>query len=233
MRCTRCDGLAVPQAVGIAPDGTVVFGWCRPCLAKKNCQLVEIAAAGPWDLKLAFTAGEPDKSLYSGDSRSAPALDQSPWIVALVAFLMISWGLILVAAGLFGESWTSSATRLPGSGRSPLLGIGGGATALLGLGLMVMASRRSGFSNRFLLVLLSWLSFLGSLGILACAIFDYQPRRNIPVLLGAGLALAISVAARLLERLQRRKSQIMSVSSASWKPAAQGWAKAGGMKRLD
>lgn len=61
MRCTRCDGLAVPQAVGISEDGRVVFGWCLECLADTHCDLVEIPAKGIDDLKLTFTT-DPRKS---------------------------------------------------------------------------------------------------------------------------------------------------------------------------
>ena len=57
MRCTRCDGLAVPQAVGIDADGRVVFGWCLRCLARSKCRLVEIPEAGPLELKLNFKSG--------------------------------------------------------------------------------------------------------------------------------------------------------------------------------
>ncbi len=54
MRCTRCDGLAVPQAVGIAPDGRVVFGWCLQCLADSDCRLVEVPATGMIHLRHAL-----------------------------------------------------------------------------------------------------------------------------------------------------------------------------------
>jgi hypothetical protein len=232
MRCTRCDGLAVPQAVGIDPKGAVVFGWCVPCLASKNCQLVEIDASGPWDLKLSFVVGQREMPVVSEASSSAQVIDQSSWIVALVAFLMVSWGLILIAAGLFGETWSSSSRRPPGSGTSPLLGIGGGATALLGLGLMVFVSRRSGSSGTLLLLPLGWLSFLASVGMLGYAILDYQPRRNLPVLLGAGLALAISAVSRLLERSRRSSLRASSLAPPPNAPAAPGWAKASGAKRM-
>ena len=113
---------------------------------------------------------------------------------------MISWGLILVAAGLFSGSRPLSGSGPPGHLTSPLLEIGGAATALLGLGLMVLASRRDWLPGTFVLVLLSWLSFVSGLAILAYAIVDYQPSRNVPILLGAGMAILISIVARLLER---------------------------------
>jgi hypothetical protein len=230
MRCTRCDGLVVPQAVGIHPDGRVVFGWCLRCLARSKCRLVEISEAGPLDLRLDFKTGEFARQPKSSDPPTHAPVDQSQWIIALVSFLMISWGLILLAAGLFGGSGPLSGSGSPGYLTSPLLGIGGAATALLGLGLLVLASRRDWLPGTFVLVLLSWLSFASGLAILAYAIVDYQPRRNVPIVIGAGMAMLISVVARLLERSQRKRSGF-TVLSSSWKPAAA-WAQAGGMRRM-
>src|SRR5437764_5454433 len=160
MRCTRCDGLAVPQAVGIAPDGKVVFGFCLECLADTECRLVEVPADGPWDLKLSFAMGKSAHRPPSGSYPSAAAIDQSQWIIAVVAFLMISWGLILLAAGLFigpRPNWGASSAA---HGFSPLLVFGGGATALLGLVLIVLATRRDWFPGIFMLSVLSWFSLL-------------------------------------------------------------------------
>jgi hypothetical protein len=205
MRCTRCDGLAVPQAVGIAPDGRVVFGWCLQCLADKQCRLVEVAAAGPWDLRLSFSTTQTDRLPLSGGGSSAAGVDQSQWILAIVAFLMISWGLILLAAGLFSGSRAMSPTSPLGNGTSQLLGIGGAVTAVLGLALMILASSRNWLPGTFLLALLSWLSLLAGVGILVYGIFDFEPGRNVQVVLGAGVALAISLTTRLLERSAKRK----------------------------
>ena len=44
MRCTRCDGLAVPQAVGLAPDGQVVARF-RPPVAPEDPAVVEAIEA--------------------------------------------------------------------------------------------------------------------------------------------------------------------------------------------
>ena len=231
MRCTRCDGLAVPQAVGIAPDGRVVFGWCLQCLADKQCRLVEVPAAGPWDLRLSLPVSKPARPPLPGGNNPAAGVDQSQWIVAIVAFLMISWGLILLAAGLFSGSRPASATSPLGNGTAHLLGIGGAATAVLGLTLMVLASRRNWFPGTFLLALLSWLSLLAALGILANGLFDYQPDRNVQVVLGAGMALAISVMTRLLERSVKRKLK-PAPASKPWKPASSaGKSSAGGTRR--
>jgi hypothetical protein len=233
MRCTRCDGLVVPQAVGIHPDGSVVFGWCLRCLARSDCRLVEIPEAGPLELKLKFKSGGEIPGV-KGAAVPLPssAVDQSQWIIALVSFLMISWGLILVAAGLFSGSRPLSGAGSSGHLTSPLLGIAGAVTAFLGLGLMIVASRRDWLPGTFVLVVLNWLSLASALAILAYAVFDYQPTRNVPILLGTGMALLISIVARLLERSERRKPRTMPLTS-SWKPAALvDWAQAGATKRL-
>jgi hypothetical protein len=232
MRCTRCDGLVIPQAVGIAPDGKVVFGWCCQCLADKGCRLVEISAAGLWDLKLTFTSNRSTRSASSESFSSSANVDQSQWIIAVVAFLLISWGLILLTAGLFARPRSFSEVGPPGNGSSALLGIGGGVTALLGLGLLVLAARRNWFPGSFLLALLSWLSLLIGLGMIGYGIFDYQPRRNLPLALGSGVAFGISAVALLLERSQKRKAKSASLS-VSWMPASNtGRTNAGGTKRL-
>ncbi len=205
MRCTRCDGLAIPQAVGIAHDGRVIFGWCLQCLADKQCRLVEISAAGPWELKLSFPTGKPTRLPAPGGQTVAAGADQSQWIVAVVAFLMISWGLILLAAGLFSGSRGSTAPSPLGNGTAQLLGIGGSSTALVGLALLILASRRNQIPGTFLLALLSWMALIAGAGILAYGLYDFQPSRNVQVVLGAGLALTVSITTRWLERSARRK----------------------------
>ncbi len=230
MRCTRCDGLAVPQAVGIAPDGRVVFGWCLQCLADKQCRLVEVPAAGPWELKLSAPASNPARPPLPGNNNPPAGVDQAQWIVAVVAFLMISWGLILLAAGLFSGSRPVPATSPLGNGSSQLLGIGGAATAVLGLALLVLASRRNWFPGTFLLALLSWLSLLAALGILGNGLLDYQPDRNVSVVLGACTALAISVVTRWLERSVKRKFK-PAPASKPWKPASSAGKSSAGETR--
>jgi len=232
MRCTRCDGLAVPQAVGIAPDGTVVFGWCRQCLADTDCDLVEVAAAGPADLRLSFTAARLTRQPQRAGVSPAGGIDESQWIISIVAFLMVASGLILLTAGVFTAAQPPADSSSLGNGSPALLGVGGGVTALLGLALLLAASYRDWLPGAFMLVLLSWLSFLIGLGILVQGIFDYQPRRNIPIVLGSGVALVISVAALMLARSQKRKVR-SGHFSVPWKVAPQsGWSNAGGTSRL-
>jgi hypothetical protein len=232
MRCTRCDGLAVPQAVGIAPDGTVVFGWCRQCLADTDCALVEVAAGGPADLRLSFTSGRSSRQPPRAGVVAANDIDESHWIISIVSFLMVACGLILLTAGVFTAAQPRADSSSLGNGSPALLGVGGGVMALLGLALLLVASFRDWLPGTFMLVVLSWLSFLIGLGILAQGIFDYQPRRNIPIVLGSGVALVISAAALMLARSQKRKVKSGPLS-APWKVTPKsGWSNAGGTSRL-
>ena len=118
---------------------------------------------------------------------------------------MISWGLILLAAGLFSAPPAGSPTSPLGNGTPQLLGVGGAITAMLGLALMVLAVRRNWLPGTFLLALLSWLSLLAGAGILAYGVFDLQPGRNLQVVMVRGVALVISLMTRLLERSAKRK----------------------------
>ena len=45
MRCTRCDGLTIPQATGRTPDGRFVFGWCVTCLKETGCLEIHLSEA--------------------------------------------------------------------------------------------------------------------------------------------------------------------------------------------
>jgi hypothetical protein len=232
MRCTRCDGLAVPQAVGIAPDGTVVFGWCLQCLADSDCDLVEVAAVGLGDLRLSFTAGRPTRQPQRVAVSASGGIDESQWIISIVAFLMVASGLILLTAGVFTGAQTPAVSSSLGNGSPALLGVGGGVMALLGLALLLVAAFRDWLPGTFMLILLSWLSFMIGLGILAQGIFDYQPRRNIAIVLGSGVALVISATALMLARSQKRKVRSGHFSP-PWQVASKsGWSNAGGTSRL-
>ena len=219
MRCTRCDGLAVPQAVGLAPDGLVVFGWCLACLAEAGCQLVEVPSSGLRKLNISVPADPSGRRATFPRKAPASRGDPAQWTVAIVASLMIGWGLVLVSAGLFGGSRPAAGTSPLGNGTAVLLGVGGTATAVLGLGLMVVSSRRNWFPGTFPLALLSWLGFLAAQGILAFGILRYDPRRNVSLVLAAGLALAVAVIARILERLaERETARRLDAFHDSWGP---------------
>jgi hypothetical protein len=138
MRCTRCDDLAVPQAVGIAPDGRVVFGWCLQCLADQNCRLVEIAPGGPFDLSP--SSRKPQETAPRVVHAPARRIDKSRLIVAVLAFLLMCWGLTLIAAGLLSRSYLAGGSPV-GDGTVMRFGVCGAVTALLGLALTIYTAR--------------------------------------------------------------------------------------------
>jgi hypothetical protein len=218
--------------VGIAPDGTVVFGWCRQCLADTDCDLVEVAAAGLADLHLSFTPGRSTRQPQRAGVAASGGIDESQWIISIVAFLMVASGLILLTAGVFTGAQPPADSSSLGNGSPALLGVGGGVLALLGLALLLVSSFRDWLPGSFMLVLLSWLSFLIGLGILAQGIFDYQPRRNIPIVLGSGVALVISATALMLARSLKRKVRSGPLSAPLKVAPKSGWSNAGGTSRL-
>lgn len=210
MRCTRCDGIAVPQAVGIAPDGKVVFGYCRSCLEDTDCRLVEVPARGPYDLRLRFSSVEKPRSWVSAAWGSASSADGTQGLVGIVAFLLVSWGLAVLTVGLVLTSQPSPGASPFGNGTPSLLGVGGGFTALLGLTFLVLAASRQSIPGPRLLMLLTWLPFGFAVIMLLFAIVDYQPRRNVPLVLGVSVALLISIVSGLLDRSRRRNERAVS-----------------------
>ena len=142
MRCNRCDGLAVPQAVALDPDGQVVFGWCLNCLTETECQLVEVPSSGPRAIELSVLAPPSSREPMPPGNSPPRGLDQRRRTVTVVASFMIGWGLILLAAAFITGSRPATGASPLGNGTAPLLGVGGTATAILGLGLLGLASRR-------------------------------------------------------------------------------------------
>ena len=145
MRCTRCDRIAVPQAVGRLPDGRIAFGWCLACLIEADCQLVD----GPHGRRTGrrFGARRPDFR-----SRAGPIPDPIPGfdpeasgrrrLVVGIAAALGAWAAILIGLGLARLSAPGSPGPL-GGGSAAILIIGGGLMALTGLWLGVSAPGRA------------------------------------------------------------------------------------------
>jgi hypothetical protein len=132
MRCTRCDRIAVPQAVGRSPEGLVVFGWCLNCLAEGDCVLVEIP--GKSLRSAARSARRAAKRPETGLQRpAAPRPEASSRRLAIsgVAGLMGVWAIILLAWG---------GLVLPGQGSREALAQAWGRVLLIGGGLMALTS---------------------------------------------------------------------------------------------
>jgi len=220
MRCTRCDGLVLPQAVGIDPDGKVIFGWCLQCLADRGCELVEVSPVSHWRFS------SPARGSIRGTSRErrvpiseqGQRADRMHWAMAGVSFLLVSWGLILLAAGLWSMPGPWPEPSPPGHGNPAILAVGGSATAFLGLLLLWLTAPQDWQPGRLLLALLSWLSLAVAIGILLRGVIDHRPARNPALVLGAGLALTISF---LTSKLQRSRARRLGKGAAPaiWTPS--------------
>jgi hypothetical protein len=198
MRCTRCDRIAVPQAVGLTREGLVVFGWCLTCLAEEGCVLVEIPGDGPFALRGSRRRGRRTPR-WRGSWRGLPARPRRLALV-MVATFMAGWAALLTAFGAMLLAFP----LLPARRLSPptLLG-GGGLMAATSLSLWLAALDR----RRVPLVLLKVVQVTAAVvafGVLICGIARPDPWRNVAVLSVALPAFAVSWAAHWAERRLRR-----------------------------
>jgi hypothetical protein len=196
----------VPQAVGIAEDGRVVFGWCERCLVDTHCEFVEISAKGIGDLDLTFTAVPPKSAGRRGAAGvSAPAIDQSIWLVGLVGFLMLAWGVTVVCAGLVAAPRAAVAPSPVGNGTAPLLRVGGAATILLGLMFLTLAANRDREFRRRLVRGVRWGGLALCLAVSGYALISGAIFRNpLPVCWAIVLPLIVSSIALVIDERDRR-----------------------------
>lgn len=179
MRCARCDRVVIRQAVGRAPDGRVVFGWCLDCMAEQRCGRIQVARGGRLfgGLK-AYRAG---RSLSSQERRARG--------LAAVAVLLILWGATFAAVGAW-KTWHSGRLGAAAAGRGMpvVLVIGGAALALAGLTLAGIALARAPWFWR----VLEWLLFACAVIVLVLGVIQYDPRRAPWMVALAGFAIALS-----------------------------------------
>lgn len=146
MRCTRCDRLAIPQAVGRTREGVLVFGWCLDCLEAAGCQ--DVAVADP-------VRPRRRRARLFATPRAGPRLATVPdvsrrrRIFAVVALMLSLWGIVLMVEGLVIALRARLVSPSPLGNGSPLLIFGGGATSAYGLGLWLwlLRSGRTGRSS--------------------------------------------------------------------------------------
>ena len=183
MRCARCDRIAVPQSVGRTPGGLVVFGWCLDCMEESHCEAVVVAGTRRWRLKTARRQRRP----------CPRETDPRRKLLSRVALGLVIWGslCILTACTLLGLGYPRQASPL-GNGTPALLLVGGTATGLIGLGFVVYLSAAPDFPRRIVWRVVEWVFFGAAVSILLLAIFRHDPRRNILVVTGAAIALALS-----------------------------------------
>lgn len=198
MRCARCDRLAVPQAVGLSPEGLVVFGWCLDCLEETDCTQIEaVARRGPPRVPIRVNSNPGSIVPHPAVNRA----DDRRRLVLFVALFLGTWALILIAMGI----WTILQPPPPipsplGNGTPTLFLAGGFATAATALLLLSLSHGRALLASRGACRWIQSSSFLLALAILLAGIVFHDPRRDPFVVAAAGLALGLSILAHWHER---------------------------------
>jgi hypothetical protein len=197
VRCTRCDKIAVPQAVGRTPGGVLVFGWCLDCLHDANCRIEDEPAP-----KVLLDRPSPP----SGGPKPIGRLGR-PWrlgsrrLLGLgVAGLLALWALILVFLGLLKLPGARPVRPRPlGTGPGWVLTAGGAAMALASLGVWIGVLHRA-VRLRFLLKVVQVAAATVAFTTLGWGVVNYVPGRIPAIVAIVATALGVSWAAYWLER---------------------------------
>ena len=208
MRCSRCDRLAVPQAVGRSPKGLVIFGWCLRCLEETGCrQIVPASKTKRVSTRLDFDHAPtlPDSRPENLIPKPRPLgpripVDDRSRLVGAVSLILALWGLAVLGVGLVYRTLVQPREASPlGNGTPALLIGGGGSTAVVGLSLWLITSGLARTRARPALKVIQALSFLVAIGTLIAGIVAHSPRRDPLVVAVASGCLGLSVAARWIE----------------------------------
>jgi len=141
MRCTRCGRLAIPQAVGRARDGSVVFGWCLACLAEEDCTLVEETDISFGKVPRKGRRLRRPRSRRTGVVRPGAGRRK---VVYYVVGGMVAWTLTLMVLGLVSLSApVDGAAGLDNRGVGQLLIVGGLVMGVTGLAVWAATLDRS------------------------------------------------------------------------------------------
>ena len=188
MRCTRCDRVAVPQAVGRSRDGVLVFGWCLACLTEGDCTLVESDWSPFGVARRKHRRREPRPPRPGADRRR---------LVYLIVGGMAAWTLTLMVLGLVSLG-------APTQGRVGPLSRGFGQGLIVagllmgGTGLAIWAVT---LDRRLAPRSIQAAAALVAFTILAYGVLRHSRRRD-PWIVGmAAVALAFSWAARRAGRV--------------------------------
>lgn len=194
MRCTRCDRLAIPQAVGHTPDGRIVFGWCLACLDEARCTRIEVARRSRGRGRAGLLIG------VNGAAAGASGSDRRQ-MVTLIAGLLGVWSLVLCGTGVLLLVRPRSAAPSPLRNGTPIFFLVGGGTSAATCLLLWGLTRGAGvLRSRSSLRRIHWAAFVLALMILIAGIVRHVPRHDPWVIVAAGLVLLLSALARWRER---------------------------------
>jgi hypothetical protein len=202
MRCARCDGLAIPQAVGLSADEHVVFGWCLRCLEETGCRTIQVAQPSRrpstrLDLRERVSRRRRERFRIGNKARArSDPLEERRRLLALVALPMVLWGLFISSIGVAAR-WLWPGKTAFGNGTSALLA--GAATALCGLVIWALVFGVPRLGQPVVLKGISVGAFLFALSVLALGVVFYTRRREPLFVAAASSLLAVSVAARWIE----------------------------------
>jgi 4-amino-4-deoxy-L-arabinose transferase-like glycosyltransferase len=200
VRCTRCDRIVVPQAVGLTPAGLVVFGWCLTCLAEQGCTLVESPGDGP------FAPRGSRKRRARWRRWRGPRARSRRLALVLIAAVMAIWSALLMVVGAVLLASPAPPRPFP----APALLAGGGMMAATSLALW-LASLDLGRRTLALLKVVQVAAAVVSFGVLALGIARHDPQHN-PLVVGvAAAAFATAWTAHWGERKVRRRASPRSI----------------------
>jgi hypothetical protein len=201
MRCARCDRLAYPLVLGRAPDGNLVFGWCRSCLDEEGCALVESAPA-PITVKRREPIGRKLRRIrrtirrLARRPRAARSMEASRRLATIgVSGLMAAWALVLAFVGGFK-------LIAHGDPKGPMLLTGAGVMAIISLIVWVSLIGRSPGSGVVWKVV-QVASAVVAFGTLAWGVLRNDPSKAPRIVAISGAALAVSWMARRIELKKR------------------------------
>ncbi len=194
MRCTRCGGLAIPQAVGRSRDGAVVFGWCLACLAEEDCTLVEETDISFGKLPRKARRRRPQaRPRREAVSRPESARRK---VVYYVVGGMVAWTLTLMVLGLLSLSApVVGAAGIGNRGVGQLLIVGGLLMGVTGLAVWAATLDRR-YARRLGPRAVGTSSAILAALTLAWGIVRHNPSRDPWIVATVAVALGVSWWAR-------------------------------------
>ena len=198
MRCSECDGLAVPQAIGRLPDGRLAFGYCLRCLERAGATGMIVSSAGSRKRRgrmrqAAERARKEHPAVASRRGVQWRVPVQRRQLLLGVSGMMLAWGLSLGSIAVLLPLQGNAGRGIPGL-RAILL-VASGLAGLVGLSLLLVALEPGRRTIRALFGI-QVVASLTALGVLVGGIVAHDPRRDVLIIAIVTAALATAALAR-------------------------------------